>query len=72
MKIDRWFKYLLAIVIAAALASRLQATDRTSISLDRSWGMEDSEDAEAVPTIWNHKVPIPGLAHSGAKHKRGS
>ena len=51
MKIDRWFKYLLAIaVIAAALASPLQVTDRTSIPLDSTWDIEDSKDAEAVPT----------------------
>ena len=73
MKIDRWFKYLLAIVVsAAALASPLQAIDRTSISLDLTWNIEDSKDAGAVPTTWNHKVPVPGLAHSSAKHKRGS
>ena len=65
MKIDRWFKYLLAIaVIAAALASPLQVTDRTSIPLDSTWDIEDSKDAEAVPTTWNHKVPVPGLALS--------
>jgi len=73
VKIDRWFKYFLAIVvIAAALASPLQATDRISIPLDGTWNMEDSKDAEPVPTTSNHKVPVPGLAHSGAKHKRGS
>jgi hypothetical protein len=65
VKIDRWFKYLLAIVvIAAALAPPLQATDRTSIPLDGTWDIEDSKDAEAVPTTWNHKVPVPGLALS--------
>lgn len=42
MKIDRWFKYFLAIVVsAAALASPLQAIDRTSISLDLTWNIED-------------------------------
>ena len=65
MKIDRLFKYSIAIFfLTATLASTLRAANRTSIALDGTWEIADSQKAEAVPATWNHKVPVPGLAHS--------
>lgn len=54
----------LTIFIATAAPLFLGATDRTTISLNGSWQIEDSKEADAMPTAWKHKVPVPGLAHS--------
>ena len=62
---DRLLKCLIAIVsLAAAFPFPLRAAERTSLSLDGTWDIEDSREPEAVPTSWNHTVPVPGLAHS--------
>ena len=37
---------------------------RTTISLNGTWDIEDSREAEAISVVWNHKDPVPGLAHS--------
>jgi hypothetical protein len=54
--------------LAAAFASSLRAadraTDRATLSLDGTWDIEDSKDPGDIPKIWNHTVPVPGLAHS--------
>lgn len=56
---------LLVIVIAIAFQSLcLPAPDRTTISLNGTWQIKDSIDARAIPFVWNHKAPVPGLAHS--------
>src|SRR5215470_18540023 len=56
---------LLVIVIAIAAQSVCWgATDRTTLSLDGPWQIGDSKDAAAIPVVWNHKAPVPGLAHS--------
>ena len=52
------------IVIAAASTVSSWATDRDTISLNGTWQIEDSKDADAMPAYWNHTVPVPGLAHS--------
>jgi hypothetical protein len=53
------------VVILTASASTLflRATDRTTISLNGTWQIEYSKQA-GPPAAWNHKVPVPGLAHS--------
>lgn len=38
--------------------------ERTTISLNGIWDIEDSKEPEAIPTAWKHKAPVPGLAHS--------
>jgi hypothetical protein len=30
--------------------------------MNGTWDIEDSREAEAVPVVWNHKAPVPGLA----------
>src|SRR5580765_8624827 len=52
------------IVIAASSTASLWAIDRTTISLNGTWQIEDSRDADAMPVSWKHRVPVPGLAHS--------
>jgi beta-galactosidase len=53
----------LSILILVAIHPLLRAAERTSISLDGVWDIEDSVDPEGVPKVWNHRVPVPGLAH---------
>src|SRR6266446_7655661 len=58
------FKPLVILAAVAAPTLSLWATERTTISLNGTWQIEDSKEAEAIPVAWNHKVPVPGLAHS--------
>jgi hypothetical protein len=57
------FKSFVILTAVAAPTLFLWATDRTTISLNGTWQIEDSKE-EAIPVAWNHKVPVPGLAHS--------
>src|ERR1700730_5080392 len=57
----RWFVILTAV---AAPTLFLWAADRTTISLNGTWQIEYSKEAEAIPVAWKHRVPVPGLAHS--------
>ena len=50
--------------LAASFASSLRAADRTTLSLDGTWDIEDSKDPGDIPKVWNHTVPVPGLVHS--------
>ncbi len=52
------------VLVAAFLPISLGAAERRTISLDGMWDIEDSRDAEAIPSVWKHKAPVPGLAHS--------
>src|SRR6202011_193041 len=59
--------FIKSFVILTAVAAPtlfLWAADRTTISLNGTWQIEDSKEAEAIPVAWNHRVPVPGLAHS--------
>src|SRR6267378_6264580 len=58
------FKSFVLLTAVAAPTPSLWATDRATISLNGTWQIEDSKEAEAIPVAWNHKVPVPGLAHS--------
>jgi|SRR6266498_905699 len=46
------------------LPANLRAAERTTLSLDGAWDIEDSKELETVPLVWKHKAPVPGLAHS--------
>lgn len=53
------------IVFANLLAlAILPAAERLTISLDGEWDIADSKSADALPSVYGHKVPVPGLAHS--------
>lgn len=41
-----------------------ERTHRTTLSLDGQWDVEDSVSADAIPTKYGHKAPVPGLTHS--------
>jgi hypothetical protein len=61
---NRFFKSLIILSLAVALPRSMWGAQRTTISLNGTWDIEDSREAEAVPVVWNHKAPVPGLAHS--------
>jgi beta-galactosidase len=52
------------LIAVAAPTVFLRATDRTTISLNGTWQIEDSKQADTIPVAWSHKVQVPGLAHS--------
>src|SRR5882724_4752742 len=64
MNTGPFFKSIVILSIASSLPLFLWGTERTIISLNGTWDIEDSKDAEAIPIVWNHKAPVPGLAHS--------
>jgi beta-galactosidase/beta-glucuronidase len=57
-------KYLILISAVAATLPFARAVERTTISLDGNWDIEDSIEADSIPVAWKHKAPVPGLAHS--------
>jgi beta-galactosidase/beta-glucuronidase len=57
------FKSFVILAVVVPMPS-LWATDRTTISLNGTWQIEDSKEAEAIPVAWHRTVPVPGLAHS--------
>lgn len=57
-------RHFVLILAAIVLPVAVRAQDRTAISLDGTWDIEDSRDPGQIPTVWNHKAPVPGLAHS--------
>lgn len=54
----------LIIISLFAFALSLSAAERTTISLDGQWDIADSKAADALPSAYDHKAPVPGLAHS--------
>jgi hypothetical protein len=36
---------------------------RQTLSLDGEWEIDDSVSPDQVPTVYRHRVPVPGLAH---------
>src|SRR5438094_3860697 len=40
------------------------AAQRTTMSLDGNWDIADSVSPTEIPTVFSHKAPVPGLAHS--------
>lgn len=58
------FKSIVVLLVVAGFSSCLWAAERKTISLNGNWDIEDSKEADAIPVTWNHKAPVPGLAHS--------
>jgi len=46
------------------LSSSGQQAARTTLSLNGSWDVEDSVSPDAMPKVYTHKAPVPGLTHS--------
>jgi beta-galactosidase len=55
-----------ALYLAAALCMPpLTANaERVTVSLNGEWQIEDGVDADRMPEVFTHRVPVPGLAHS--------
>ena len=51
-----------AICLGLLLCPAAQAA-RLTLSLDGSWQIADSFSAEAMPQVYGHTVPVPGLAN---------
>jgi beta-galactosidase len=64
MNAGGFFQSVIILTALTASGPSSWATDRTTISLNGTWQIEDSKEAEAIPVAWNHRVPVPGLAHS--------
>jgi hypothetical protein len=45
------------------LSGSLVAAERTTLSLDGTWDIEDSVSPDQMPAAFHHHVPVPGLAH---------
>jgi hypothetical protein len=58
--------YVTVIVSAGCiiLPAAARTAQRTTLSLDGQWGVEDSIDADAMPKVYRHTAPVPGPAHS--------
>ena len=50
--------------IALLLAALPCLAGRVTVSLDGTWHIADSVQADAIPASFDHTVPVPGLAHS--------
>jgi len=61
---NRLFAVIVVLWVAAAFPLSLRGAERTTISLNGIWDIEDSREPEAIPAAWNHQAPVPGLAHS--------
>ena len=51
------------LLLTSALAD---TAHRTTLSLDGQWDVEESIQADAMPTAYHHSAPVPGLTHSAA------
>ncbi|HWQ54728.1 MAG TPA: glycoside hydrolase family 2 TIM barrel-domain containing protein [Bryobacteraceae bacterium] len=56
MKLTRCWLALAAVALCGG--------ERATISLDGEWDITDSKAADALPSTYGHKVPVPGLVHS--------
>jgi hypothetical protein len=52
MNTGRFFKSTAILVFVAATPIFLSATERTTVSLNGTWDIEDSKEAEAIPSVW--------------------
>ena len=57
-------KSITVVSIISTLLLPLWATDRTTVDLNGTWDIEDSREPDAIPSVWSHRAPVPGLAHS--------
>jgi hypothetical protein len=50
-------------VFILLMCGSLRASERTTLSLDGTWDIEDSVSPDLMPSAFPHRVPVPGLAH---------
>lgn len=60
--------YLFCCAVVACIISPThlagQPASRVTLSLDGQWEVDESVSPDAVPTVFTHKGPVPGLTHS--------
>ncbi len=54
---------LFPLLLAMAFPASVVPAERTRLSLDGRWQIEDSQAPDAVPGTFAHTVPVPGLAN---------
>jgi hypothetical protein len=54
---------LLSLGLSSASYAVVASSNRTTLSLDGTWDIEDSVVPDAIPKSFRHVVPVPGLAH---------
>ena len=59
---------LFLLLLAMAFPVRVVPAERTTLSLDGRWQIEDSQAPDAVPGQFGHTVPVPGLANLARPH----
>ncbi len=57
------YELALAVVLSLLFSGSLQAGERTTLSLDGTWEIEDSISPDQIPSAYGHHVHVPGLAH---------
>jgi len=55
---------LRAMILASLVAAPCTVAQRVTVSLDGNWEIADSISPGDIPTVYTHKTPVPGLAHS--------
>jgi hypothetical protein len=55
---------LIAFIFSAFSLVAQVAETRNTVSLDGTWQIADSVAADTQPAVYDHSVPVPGLAHS--------
>ena len=55
---------LIAFLLSAFSLAAQVKEPRTTVSLDGTWKIADSVAADAGPAVYDHSVPVSGLAHS--------
>jgi beta-galactosidase len=58
-------RFIPALLLLCSLSG--YAAERTTISLDGLWDLTDSKTAGPFPVHFDHKAPVPGLAHSSTR-----
>ena len=59
----RVFRFSVLAFVAFSLSPQLQAGERQSLSLNGRWQIAESRLPDAMPTAFEHTVPVPGLAN---------
>lgn len=72
--IGRWIRRLTPCILGAFASIALPCSvdaQRVELSLDGMWQIDDSVMPDAMPDEYEHRVPVPGLAHLAEPPLRG-
>lgn len=60
-----------AVLASGAVLAAAGPANRVTLSLDGTWRIADGTDPARIPNRFDHRVPVPGLAHSATPHFAG-